>query len=289
MLPPPCTPSHTAGPTPQTSVILITTGIVLATLSAPPKPTSPTSPPRNPAGSRNALAGSTDVLSDALQYVLGIALLGAALVVSAFMGLWQEGTYKVYGAEWREGLFYTVSGERWGGSGRYSERARAGLADTWSRCLLPNPHLLCWEVHGLGGNSAISRFDHGYPLSFIDALELILPFYTTQHAMSLPFFLPLLPSFSSSIALFSASPPLRLSLLPSLSTPVRNLLGAPKWLDVLPNKYPQEGEYGSSWALAIPAAWAALAANVVTQGLCIRGVNRLTAVSLIACRAAFCK
>jgi solute carrier family 35 (UDP-xylose/UDP-N-acetylglucosamine transporter), member B4 len=46
-----------------------------------------------------------------MQYALGIALLTCALVLSAFLGLWQEGTYKRYGAVWKEGLFYQVSGQ----------------------------------------------------------------------------------------------------------------------------------------------------------------------------------
>lgn len=31
------------------------------------------------------------------------------MVLSAGMGLYQEVTYKKYGKQWREGLFYTVS------------------------------------------------------------------------------------------------------------------------------------------------------------------------------------
>jgi UDP-xylose/UDP-N-acetylglucosamine transporter B4 len=51
-------------------------------------------------------------MSHDLQYALGITLLCAALLLSAVMGLWQEGTYRRYGAVWREGLFYSVgSGE----------------------------------------------------------------------------------------------------------------------------------------------------------------------------------
>ena len=88
--------------------MLITLGITLATLSAPPKPGST---PRSPTGT--AQAASPDMapaqLSDGTQYALGIALLTVALVISALMGLWQEGTYKRYGAVWQEGLFYSVS------------------------------------------------------------------------------------------------------------------------------------------------------------------------------------
>ncbi len=37
----------------------------------------------------------------------------------------------------------------------------------------------------------------------------------------------------------------------------------------------------NDWYVDIPAGWMALATNVVTQGLCIGGVNRLTAVSRV--------
>ncbi|KAJ9112451.1 hypothetical protein QFC20_002239 [Naganishia adeliensis] len=86
------------------SVILITFGITLATLSAPPKPGTKPSPTSAP---RPAESGFTAGLSDGAQYALGIAVLAVALVVSSFMGLWQEGTYKRYGAVWQEGLFYS--------------------------------------------------------------------------------------------------------------------------------------------------------------------------------------
>lgn len=51
---------------------------------------------------------STDWLSDAAQYFAGISVLALALFVSAWMGLWQEQTYQMYGKKWREALFYSV-------------------------------------------------------------------------------------------------------------------------------------------------------------------------------------
>ncbi|CAG8637909.1 9752_t:CDS:2, partial [Paraglomus brasilianum] len=41
------------------------------------------------------------------DYFFGITLLSIALVLSCFMGIYQELTYKKYGSNWREGLFYT--------------------------------------------------------------------------------------------------------------------------------------------------------------------------------------
>lgn len=47
------------------------------------------------------------------EFFTGILLLTIAMVLSAGMGLFQEVTYKKYGKQWREGLFYTVSQEVW--------------------------------------------------------------------------------------------------------------------------------------------------------------------------------
>ncbi|KAJ9097844.1 hypothetical protein QFC19_006634 [Naganishia cerealis] len=81
------------------SVLLITIGITLATLS---------SSTRSSAG-HDKSAPTAPRISEAKQYALGIALLAGALVVSALMGLWQERTYALYGAVWEEGLFYSAS------------------------------------------------------------------------------------------------------------------------------------------------------------------------------------
>lgn len=95
----------------QFAGVTITAGIVLATLSAPRRPRSPSSSTISTAStaSPNTLGGSGDEwLSDTMQYSAGIGLLAAALVVSAWLGLWQEQTYRVYGKQWREALFYSV-------------------------------------------------------------------------------------------------------------------------------------------------------------------------------------
>ena len=78
---------------------MITAGVVLATLSAPHKPSSRAATTQDAAG----------IESDAWLYVWGITLLSMALVVSTLLGLWQEETYARYGKQWREGLFYSVS------------------------------------------------------------------------------------------------------------------------------------------------------------------------------------
>lgn len=85
------------------AVVLITAGIVLSTLSAPPKG-APKTPSAKAADARTeALGGGFDWV-----YATGIAILTAALVLSALMGIWQEKTYRLHGDVWQEGLFYSV-------------------------------------------------------------------------------------------------------------------------------------------------------------------------------------
>lgn len=82
------------------AVLLVTTGIVLATLSAPPKQSKRDQTHLNPT---SAAPGFDWV------FLVGIGLLTGALVLSALMGIWQEKTYKLHGDAWQEGLFYSVS------------------------------------------------------------------------------------------------------------------------------------------------------------------------------------
>lgn len=42
------------------------------------------------------------------DYLAGIAILAGALFLSALLGLYQEHTYRMYGKQWKEALFYGV-------------------------------------------------------------------------------------------------------------------------------------------------------------------------------------
>lgn len=86
----------------QAAGVIITSGIILATISAP-KPPRPT-----PTPTATTTDVKPDLLPDNVQYALGIGLLSLALFLSAWLGLWQEKTYKMYGNKWREALFYCV-------------------------------------------------------------------------------------------------------------------------------------------------------------------------------------
>lgn len=93
-----------------------------------------------------------------------------------------------------------------------------------------------------------------------------------QHFLSLPFFLPF---YSSLLSTFEAF---------SLSTPV-NLLAIPTPAVFPETRFLSGGGTGLKdsliqWRqLMIPSAIGALLLNVITQGMCVRGVNRLTTAS----------
>lgn len=93
----------------QVAGVIITAGIVLATLSAPSRRSSPPAATTHAAlgGEGSAALAATDT-ADTAQFLSGIAMLCTALVLSALLGLWQERIYALYGTVWQEGLFYSV-------------------------------------------------------------------------------------------------------------------------------------------------------------------------------------
>lgn len=86
----------------QFAGVVITAGIVLATLSAP----SRRSAPSPSSAAKDAVTPNS--AADTALFVIGIAMLCTALFMSALLGLWQEKIYKVYGTVWQEGLLYSV-------------------------------------------------------------------------------------------------------------------------------------------------------------------------------------
>ncbi|EIW71590.1 hypothetical protein TREMEDRAFT_27309 [Tremella mesenterica DSM 1558] len=168
-------------------VTLITVGIILATLSAPRphRPTGPTSLFKSPK--------SQSWVPEHYEYAVGVGFLSISLVLGSWLGLWQEETYKRYGKQWRESLFYS-------------------------------------------------------------------------HFLSIPFFLPLYSNITSTFLAYTRSPPLLLFALPSAAPASIYTFGphhtTQQWLEWKP--------------VSVPGALVALLVNVTTQGLCIRGVNRLT-------------
>ncbi|KAI0641886.1 UAA transporter [Trametes meyenii] len=71
------------------AVILVSAGVVLATLSRPSSPKSSGDPP------------------DVARYSLGVSMLTFSLLLTGILGVMQERTYTKYGPHWKEGVFYT--------------------------------------------------------------------------------------------------------------------------------------------------------------------------------------
>ncbi|KAF9355627.1 golgi uridine diphosphate-N- acetylglucosamine transporter [Mortierella sp. AD094] len=78
------------------SVLIVTVGVIIATTSAKAN---------TPQKSSSSKSHQDDVNPG--DYAIGVFMLSIALIVSSLMGLLQESTYKTYGSEWREGLFYS--------------------------------------------------------------------------------------------------------------------------------------------------------------------------------------
>lgn len=79
------------------AVTIVTIGVIYATTST--KTNNSKTPPSTGGGG----VSSGD-------YAMGVLMLTIALIISSLLGLLQEDTYQKYGSEWREGLFYSVSG-----------------------------------------------------------------------------------------------------------------------------------------------------------------------------------
>ncbi|GJJ74064.1 solute carrier family 35 (UDP-xylose/UDP-N-acetylglucosamine transporter), member B4 [Entomortierella parvispora] len=77
------------------AVVVVTIGVIYATTSA-----------KASSGSSSSSKPASDTVSTG-DYAIGVFMLTIALIVSSLMGLLQESTYQTYGAEWREGLFYS--------------------------------------------------------------------------------------------------------------------------------------------------------------------------------------
>ncbi|KAK7045995.1 golgi uridine diphosphate-N-acetylglucosamine transporter [Paramarasmius palmivorus] len=74
------------------SVLIVSVGVVLATLSK--------------SSSASTKTSAHDNLND---YAIGISMLVVSLLLTGVLGILQEKAYKKYGPCWQEGVFYTVS------------------------------------------------------------------------------------------------------------------------------------------------------------------------------------
>ncbi|KAI9495005.1 UAA transporter [Zychaea mexicana] len=158
---------------------LVTMGVVWATLD-----------------NANPSAKGGEDQADTGEFLIGITILVIGMILSAGMGLIQEVTYKKYGKQWREGLFYT--------------------------------HFL-----------ALPMFVFFYK----DLMENVAV-YNASPAAPLP-------------VVFKQVPVLGQILSTLLPEPIRSVLDT----------------------IVVPKLWAFLALNVLTQYVCIAGVNRMTAAA----------
>ena len=80
----------------QTSVVLVTVGVILATLS-------------KPKGTVVISDSTTSLPADIQKYLTGIVMIVTSLFLTGILGILQEKTYQKYGPCWKEAVFYTVS------------------------------------------------------------------------------------------------------------------------------------------------------------------------------------
>lgn len=78
------------------SVVVVSVGVLVATLSRPSAPSRPS----DPAGKDHS----------PYQYAIGVGMLSLATILTSTLGIVQERMFAKYGPQtWREGVFYTVS------------------------------------------------------------------------------------------------------------------------------------------------------------------------------------
>ncbi|KAL2756109.1 hypothetical protein ACRALDRAFT_1063902 [Sodiomyces alcalophilus JCM 7366] len=163
------------------AVFLLTVGVIIAAWSD-----SEDKDVERAAG--QVVLENMDTQSSKPSFSTGLVILFVAQILSAIMGLYTEETYRTYGPQWKENLFYS-------------------------------------------------------------------------HLLSLPLFLPFMPSMSRQFARLAGSQPFAL----------------PSWARL--TSFTKDTGQGSWGSLYIPSQLAYLIINVLTQYACIRGVNLLAAAS----------
>ncbi|KAF8298286.1 UAA transporter [Clavulina sp. PMI_390] len=197
-----------------------------------------TSKPRAAASSFDASGADALSASDVMQYTVGILMLTAALVLSTFLGFSQEKTYGQYGRQhWEEGMFFL--------------------------------HFLALPMFAFVGSDLKKQIDIANASPRVSMVEgLSLAFGVASH-----------PNAATNPLMTSAA---------SISPPPLPLLPLPKFLHsiILPTKLPSFITsplkrivifIPSRVDFSIPSFWIPLTLNVVTQLVCVSGVNRLTA------------
>lgn len=170
-----------------TAVLLLTVGVVLAAWSD--------AQTKDATGARENAQDEGGSGSSTSSFTIGLAILFTAQVMSAIMGIYTEETYRKYGPQWQENLFYS-------------------------------------------------------------------------HILSLPLFIPFMPSLYRQFTKLAASEPL------TLMTPFGSLIG-----NAGDNNPPLAQLQKNLEQIRVPSQLVYLVLNVLTQYACIRGVNLLAAAS----------
>ncbi|KAG6837613.1 hypothetical protein H0H93_006134 [Arthromyces matolae] len=76
------------------SVVAVSVGVILATLSKPKDATS----------TKSTFHSSEDLK----KYMIGVTMLITSLILTAFLGMLQEKTYKKYGPCWKEASIFSI-------------------------------------------------------------------------------------------------------------------------------------------------------------------------------------
>lgn len=88
------------------SVVIVTSGVIIATLS---RPATATKTRVDNVTKTGPSTSTQDDVTAGYQYLVGIAMLTASCILTSTLGLLQERTFARYGGNaWREGVFYTV-------------------------------------------------------------------------------------------------------------------------------------------------------------------------------------
>ncbi|KAK0558844.1 golgi uridine diphosphate-N- acetylglucosamine transporter [Tilletia horrida] len=217
------------------SVLLVTVGVVTATLFAQESSSS---------SSSTASTSNGERLNNPTNYLFGVSLLFLALVLSGLMGLYQERTFRIYGRDnWQEALFYShvlslpIFLLRWKSLAK--EIVLANQTEPfWIGWLSPN-HSIDKDglLSGSLGTSTANVLDLGTGCLLSPLVPKTGLYYSTRSSLA----------SCRHQALFRRS---------TSSWTVSSSAGA--------------------LSLTMPSFWPVLLLNVLTQLLCINGVNRMT-------------
>ncbi|KAL7281979.1 hypothetical protein ACG7TL_003446 [Trametes sanguinea] len=249
------------------SVLLVTAGVVLTTLSAS-TPKRDKSPMSSTASSSESRADGRWLSQEQWRYATGIALLTLALVLSGLLGIVQDWTYARY-----------VRGKRARSPSTAVDKAVPARAQTNGHA---NGHS---NGHSNGKPEETSSANGAAPAVGAE----VEPWQESMfylHFLSLPMFYFVRHDLAAQAHALRASPPLHLALPASLSAPLQRALtlyppiGLSEPLLGHRTKgphHPQPIALDLDLDLALPSAYAALALTALTAMACAAGVHRMTA------------